>query len=500
MTKSKGWQRLDPLVIWLDAVIATLGFAGLAWYFLFSGNLRSALIGVAIFVGGFLFFVVADIIRCATTRFHISDERVELRYGLLWKVQRSIPRDRIRSVDITANPLYRIFSLATIKLGTGQHSGNVEKGELTLDALSLQRAEELQRLLLQRPREATRNDQVTMATFQFKWIRFAILGLSGFALIGLGVGALGQILELVNADFEAIWRHAAEVVGQYSLGAAFVMIFAAFVGIFIVGIILSALVYLENWSGYRLSRMTNGTLHLTRGLLFRRSVSIEERRIRGVEYSEPLQIRWAGGALLRVIVSGFGQKEDDMSQEASIIMPAAPQAEIDRLATDLLKAPSIRLARFQLRKHPKAALYRIIIRRVGAVALIIGLLLTTNVFIHWLTWVWVVAALICGLIMLTSFDAYHSLGHDIRGDYLIARRGSLLRRTAVLQRSGIIGWKFRQSPFQRRVDLITLIATTAAGRGAYKVFDVDSGEGISMARVAIPKLLDAFVEQPKDTS
>ena len=44
----------------------------------------------------------------------------------------------------------------------------------------------------------------------------------------------------------------------------------------------------------------------TRGLLSTRATTIEERRLRGVELSEPLLLRWAGGARCVAIATGLG--------------------------------------------------------------------------------------------------------------------------------------------------------------------------------------------------
>jgi putative membrane protein len=64
-----------------------------------------------------------------------------------------------------------------------------------------------------------------------------------------------------------------------------------------------------------------------------------------------------------------------------------------------------------------------------------------------------------------------------------------------LQRRGIIGWTVRQSVFQRRAGLATVLATTAAGSGAYAVRDVGTGTGLDAADAAVPALLAPFLER-----
>ena len=50
---------------------------------------------------------------------------------------------------------------------------------------------------------------------------------------------------------------------------------------------------------------SGGTLHIVRGLLTRRSITLEERRLRGAEVSEPLLIRAVGGARTLAVATGL---------------------------------------------------------------------------------------------------------------------------------------------------------------------------------------------------
>jgi putative membrane protein len=91
---------------------------------------------------------------------------------------------------------------------------------------------------------------------------------------------------------------------------------------------------------------------------------------------------------------------------------------------------------------------------------------------------------------LVGWDRARVLGHTLTCGYLVARQGSVVRRTVALQRSGVIGWKVRQSPFQRRAGLVTVEAVTAAGRGAYAVLDVAPGEAAALMKAVTPDVVD----------
>jgi putative membrane protein len=75
----------------------------------------------------------------------------------------------------------------------------------------------------------------------------------------------------------------------------------------------------------------------------------------------------------------------------------------------------------------------------------------------------------------------------------VARSGTVRRATVALQRRGIVGWTVRQSVLQRRAGLVTVLATTAAGTGAYAVRDAAEADGLALADAAVPGLLRPFL-------
>ena len=79
---------------------------------------------------------------------------------------------------------------------------------------------------------------------------------------------------------------------------------------------------------------------------------------------------------------------------------------------------------------------------------------------------------------------YAALGHAAGPRSLAVRSGWLLRSHTVLQRRAVIGWQVRQSPFQRRAGLVTVLACVGAGRGGYTAVDMAAGEAAGFARAA----------------
>jgi putative membrane protein len=147
----------------------------------------------------------------------------------------------------------------------------------------------------------------------------------------------------------------------------------------------------------------------------------------------------------------------------------------------------------RLARHAPAALRRRLVRAVAPALLVVLVLWSLAQFADWPAWLWQVGCALPVLAVLLGLNRYRNLGHALTPRYLVSRSGSLERRTVALQRTGIIGWQIRRTFFQRRVGLITLTATTSAGRGAYRVLDITEGDGLRLAEDAVPGLLTPFL-------
>lgn len=422
-----------------------------------------------------------------TTKYRITDDQVELHTGLLTRKQLAVPRDRIRTVDLTSKPGHRIFGLSAVRIGTGQQDVPGTDG-LTLDAVTSQEAERLRLLLLQKtvaPKPVSPDEphaepvvaeSEVISQLDLKWLKFAPLSLSGLVAIGAVFGVLSNYaddlgLHPVQDLWEWLFEH-----------PSFTLIGAAAIALIVVGLVLSIPLYILQFWNYRLTREPDGTLRVQRGLLTTRSVSVEEQRLRGVDIQEPLLVRAGKGAKLAAVTTGLGSKG-----ESNLLLPPAPLSVAHQVSQDVLKVhddPTLR----KLRKHPFAALRRSVIRHVVPwVVIAVGLAIWAP------AWAWPIPVAIIPFAALVGWDNYRSLGNALDDRYLVTRNNSLVRSTVALQRTGIIGWRIRRSFFQRRSGLMTIGATTAAGAGVYHVTDVGESDGLALADEAVPDLLRPFL-------
>jgi putative membrane protein len=449
-----------------------------------------ALAGVAIPIG-------LGMLRWLTTRYRVTEDRVEVRQGLFRRRLLAVSRDRVRSVDITSHVLHRLLGLTRMTVGTGR-SDSSTGGSIRLDGLTASEAETLRDLLLQRGapspgRGATdatdATPEIELARLQPEWVRYAPFTLSGAVAVGAAIGFLANAADeaKVGTDDVGTLREIAHQLDQAPLLLALVAIAAV---VLVAVVVASTVGYVLAFWDFRLTRRPGGTLHVTRGLITTRSTTIEERRLHGVEISEPLLLRLVRGARCLAIATGLSGRGAERG--GSLLLPPAPREEAERVGAAVVgsEAP----LRCGVSAHGPAARRRRYTRALGAWALLVIAVAVVCSLAGWPGWPWQLALALLPVAGALAADRYRNLGHVVAAASLVTRAGSLVRRRDVVAAPGIIGWNVERSFFQRRADLATLTATTAAGRQHYDVVDVAVGEALHVAEGLVPGLLEPFLE------
>ncbi|MBW0118462.1 PH domain-containing protein [Pseudonocardia abyssalis] len=481
------WRRLDPRML----VVGPLGSLGrlvpLVLILLVTGGTGDPVrLWIAAVAAGVV--VLAGIVRWRTTRYRITADRVELHTGWLRRQRRSVPRDRIRSVDLTARLLHRAFGLSVVQVGAASGSP-LESAGLSLDAVSRAEADLLRRELLDRSGPAAVAAQEAapgelLARLDWSWLRFAPLTFSSIA----GIGAIGATLFNLVDDLGVDPRDIGAVddaAGRFASAPIWLGVLVVVGVLLVLAVVGSVLLYAERWYGYRLTREADGTLRVKRGLLTQRSLSVAEQRLRGAEISEPVLLRFGRGAQCRALSTGLSR-----DAQGGALQPPAPRAEAHRVASATLRAHPAEITGAALRTHPAAARTRRLTR-----TLVPAVVVCAAAFLLGPGWAGPTSLLLLPVAVLLGLDRYAQLGHQLTARYLVARQGSLVRTTVALQRDGVIGWTVRQSVFQRRAGVVTVEAVTAAGQGGYTVLDVAAADGVALADAAVPGLITPFLRR-----
>ncbi|HEX4058841.1 MAG TPA: PH domain-containing protein [Galbitalea sp.] len=472
-TSEEPWNRLDPRMLLVHPLRELIRYLPVILVALIAGSVGGepwwwyALSGLGVVIG---------VLRWFTTSYRITPTHVQIRRGILNRRLLSVPRDRIRSVDVDSTILHRIFGLSVVKVGTGASHGveDLEFNAMRSGDVPAFRAEMLSHVSRSALRAPTQDEQDEVALeksgrnfsrWRPSWVRYAPFTLSGVASIVVVVvfvlqtqffdnGVLTR-LPIVRDTLSRIEHLPTLTLALWGIG---ILVVAAS--------IVAAVRYLLSYSHFTISRMDASTLHITHGLLRVRQITIDERRLRGVQLFEPLSLRAVGAAATHAIMTGLGRQRGGVA----LLSPPGPRAEALRISEDVLEISSPLKCelvqhgpRARRRRYTRATVFAVVLAIIAGGLQLLGTVGPT---------VWWAFAFILPASAFLAWDRYRGLGHALLPGWLVARSGSLNRRRVVLATEGIIGWDIRRSFFQRRAGLATLIATTAAGRHRYDIPDI----------------------------
>lgn len=468
------WQRLSPRMLLVHPVHEVLRQVPVLIGSVVLGSATDNPLWAVAALAATVGFGVA---RWFTTTYRIDAEEVQLRAGVLQRRVLSLPRNRIRSVSTEARVLHRLLGLTVVRVSTGQAAHG--DTAFALDAVPAEQAPRLRAELLSGMPNAVAAEQTSrgrvLARWQPAWLRYSPLSFTGLAMIAAAAGLVYQAgagALLQNSELAEDGRDVAERFGVTAVLAVTAL------AVLIASVVLSVLRSLLTYGNLVLARDTD-VLHLEYGLLRRQEHTYDMRRLRGGTLREPLLVRAFGGARLDAVMTGVGG-----AGEASLLLPPCPAPTARAVLRDLIDRDAD--VSGPLRKHGPAAARRRWIRAltvpaVAAVALLVASLVAAPPVWPWVLWV----VLTPGCALLAA-DRVRSLGHRAGDGWLVARAGSLERRRDCIAGPGIIGWTVRQTFFQRRAGVATLIAATAAGAKAYRVVDVPADAAWSIAAAASP--------------
>jgi putative membrane protein len=472
----QGWLRLSPRMLLVHPVHEVLRQVPLLIGSIVLGSATNnplwSLVGLAMIVG-------LGIARWFTTSYRIDEEDVQLRTGVVQRNVLSLPRNRIRSVQTDARLLHRLLGLTVLRVSTGQEGKGDNSFEL--DAVAADEVSRLRAILLstEAPDGATAHADMPLARWAPTWLRYSPLSFSGLAMIAAAVGLLYQTGFGPRLFRTQVAESGLDAAQRFGVAAS---VTVATVVIVLASVLLAVGRSLLAFGNLVLTRRpgTEGdTLHLRHGLVRVRDRTFDMRRLRGGTLREPLLVRALGGARLDAVMTGVNG-----AGESSLLLPPCPAGTAKRVLAELIDDAEAVAA--PLRSHGRAAA-----RRRWTRALMMPAVVTVGLAVAALRpgvplWVWPALVVLTGCCALLAADRVRSLGHRVDGGWLIARSGSVERRRDCIAGAGIIGWTVRQTLFQRRAGVATLVAATAAGTKRYEVLDVPADLAWAVAAEASP--------------
>ena len=474
-------------------------------------------------------------------RFRLDGDELILDSGVLSRRRRVIPVARIQNADLAQSFLERIAGMARLRLETA--SGGRET-EAVLEVLPLAEARTFQTELLRRraaARQRLRADAAPHADAHADAAAFigdasrlddddasrgapahaptppahdaldppaprprellrlsvpdlAIAGATSneAGLIAAGLATLLQLaddlgsLDRIDGWLEALLARGAGV-GIAGAAAAMAIVVVVFI---VAGWLVSVVATMVRFHGFTLTRVGED-LRREYGLFARHHSTVPLERVQAIRIEETLLRRALGLAALKIETAGAGprQRGDGPGGGAEAFVPIARRGDVERLLREVFED-----ARFQgVILNPVAPVsqrrgfVRLALPIAGAAALLAALVSRS----------WLALLLLLAPAALLARAQYRARGWARPAGYALARLGVFTRVTWVVPARKIQTLHARETPFQRRWRLATLLIDTAAGGRVARVVDLDrdvatallvelAGEAESARRAALP--------------
>ncbi|MGB3307516.1 MAG: PH domain-containing protein [Thermomicrobiales bacterium] len=502
-----GIRYLRGLVLPVGILIISRGFSG--------GRVD------AFFTFGLPLIIGLGAILLSTTHwllyhYAVTNRELIIRSGIISRHERTVPLERIQSIDIEEAPLERLLGLARVRVetaATGSSEAKIEMHSLgQADAQALR-----QRLIAARQRArptgpsssgahdispATASEPVALIPEKGELIR--ALSVRQLLLAGATSGRIGPAAALVAVAFRfgtefvpqswwdrVPWQGAAHAGIQVIL--ALVLLFGIFAWLLAIG--TTVLVY----AGFELRRI-HDQLVIQHGLLDRRRRTIPVRRIQALVTVEGTLRQPFGYGELKFESAGQAGRD---AGESGVLYPFVKMTEMPELIRQACPEFSLPVRQSDLNRLPPRALRRYI--TPGAIGVLIVGVAINAIFWRWIDgpewWTWAIFALLPPVILL-GWTEYRTAGWIVTPVHLLMQWRTVTGRfTMVTRRQRLQHRSLTANPFQRRAGLATFHTAVASGSSgghfSLSQLDRDDAERL-LAQLAPPSRHSRPVTNVKD--
>jgi len=455
-------ERLHPWFLLTGIGRGIRGLTGayaLVAYLAVSGRLWQ---GLTIAIGLLALSIISVFIYWRRFEFRVGVDEIRIDSGVLSRTHRSIPFDRIQDVDIIQGPVARLIGLAKVTFETGGGSAQPGKEDGVIQAISLQRAQELRQLVRNRrsviaPAGVAAEQVEDARIYAMSMSRLLLAGAFNFSLaLFAGLFGLTQTMgDFVGFDpFErSFWERTLSAGGparDYILLHPAVAGLAGVIVLVLVGILTGVIRTVTRDFGFRLDRTAVG-LRRRRGLFTRTDVTLPVKRAQAaILASGPVRDGFGYGELKLQNLAGDEDKSGN-----HVLAPLATKEEASGILTALgwrgLPNPVSWL------RVSRAFIWSFLLGLTPIFAIAAA---AQAAFVPVLGLVWLIIPIALWLARLLEWKR---IGYALDADRLLIRTGWWRRRTTILPLSKIQSVDLRESFITRWFGTASLQFGVAGG-------------------------------------
>jgi putative membrane protein len=404
-----------------------------------------------ILAGFGLLGVVGAVFRYFTFRFAIADGSFQIRHGLVFKQERTIPLERIQNVNLKQGLVERALGVVRVEVETA--SGTGKEAELAVVAMS--DAEQLRAELTGKMRAAAEAEDLPLAPALYQ-AELSDLILAGATrnraglIVAVFFGLFSYAQQFMASGFaENLFRGIRYVNGVARGGPD--------IRLYIFGVILLGLLFLAGWMvsivqtcvthyGFVL-RSKDSVLQVSRGLFTKIQNLAPTRRVQSLVIDEPPIQRKLGYCEVRIRSAGTAGEEGSVTSVG--MTPICPILPRDRLPGFLRNVfANLDLAGLEWRQVHPAGKRRTRGRGIVTAVILAGLSIPTLQY-------WAALVLVIGVLLAILYAEhwYRTMGYTVNDAFIAIRSGVIHRRTVVLPRRCVQWSLLSQGPRQRQLGI-----------------------------------------------
>jgi putative membrane protein len=426
------------------------------------------------------------IIRYFTFTYRIENGELITRQGLLGRTERNIPLARVQDIRIEQGVLHRMFGMADVLVETAGGRG----AEASLSVLARSEAERLRAAVFATP--VAQSAEAAARQPERELIRQ--LSIRDLVLAGITSNRTASALALVLVLWQFVddivpedtyqrwgeWFARRAVEWQSSGGGVHwlivVLAAAAMLG---VGMLFSVIGSIVVFYGFTLSR-SGEDIYRSHGLFTRRSSSLPRRRIQLLKVEESWLRRLFKLATLRADTAGGafpGQNKEEQSGR-DVLLPVLPRRDLDALLPVFF--PDLDDANAMWQQVSRRAIVRGTKKGTAVCLLLAALSCSIQ-----RSWYGLWPLLFIPAVYVLNVMSYRHLGYWLGDRFFRMRSGWLSRATHIVPIRNVQSIVVRQTPFDRRHKVCTLIVDSAGQAhtgGGPRIRNVPAADVLSVAR------------------
>ncbi|WP_144391983.1 PH domain-containing protein [Pleionea sediminis] len=455
-------KRLHPLS-WLFIIIEIVKqfFFPLIFALFAGGSDNYQLVTLIFIVPG----VVFAIIQYWVYRYSLKEHEIVIREGVFVKNVRHVKYERIQNVNLSRNPLHRLFNVAQLEL----ESASGGKPEAVMRVISLPAVEEIRQKVLsakaavqdsdskddlEKPSVNEDTERSILSLPLSELIKAGVISNKGMLVVAAVFGVAGQTgsLERFFDTMESrmnVWFDSVQI--DFNNPVSIVVLSILGIVSFIILIrILSIAFMVVTYYGFELKK-ANDKLLAQYGLVTHFNATVPEQRIQLVSVEENMLHRYFARSAVRIATAGGNANQGGKSLKW--IAPIINSDQLNKFVGAIQPDISTEVDSWQ--KVEFSGWKRITRVYIILLSIIVALL---SIKIGWHS-LWFITLSI--FIVVYAQKTVASMRYGFSTNALFYESGWLVKRRTFVPISKIQSIELKQTPFDRRVGMASLLVDIA---------------------------------------